>query len=171
MALGATQPTSLLRSGDKEAPSLVFNCLLARSFTILALDAVLCQWDKVLKYRVSKNVTFRMLLHQSTTYQIIIFLIEHTWILKKNIIWPVAVKQHSESHLGLPVQLDPGSTVRYEMMKLCTGCVGHYEAVAVDNWWYWVSRGHLCLLHKVKIETGVTDALQTDKQTLKDRAT
>ena len=59
MALGATQPTSLLKSGDKEAPSLVFNCLLARSFTILALDAVLCQLDKVLKYRVSKKCDFQ----------------------------------------------------------------------------------------------------------------
>ena len=33
-------------------------------------------------------------------------------------------------------QLDPvGSTVRYEMMKLCTGSEwGHYEAVAVGDW-------------------------------------
>ena len=33
-------------------------------------------------------------------------------------------------------KLDPvGSTVRYEMMKLCTGSViGYYEAVAVGNW-------------------------------------
>ena len=48
--------------------------------------------------------------------------------------------------------------------------IGHYEAVAVGNWWYWVSRGHLCLyiLHKVEIWTGVTDASLT---TLKDRAT
>ena len=23
--------------------------------------------------------------------------------------------------------------------------IEHYEAVAVGNWWYWVSRGHLCL--------------------------
>ena len=32
-------------------------------------------------------------------------------------------------------KLDPvGSTVRYEMMKLCTGSdYGHYEAVAVGN--------------------------------------
>ena len=45
--------------------------------------------------------------------------------------------------------------------------------VAVGNWWYWVSRGHLCLyiLHKVEIWTGVTHALRTDGQTLKDRAT
>ena len=55
--------------------------------------------------------------------------------------------------------------------------IGHYEAVAVGNWWYWVSRGHLCLyiLHKVEIWTGVTDAWLTDSlthwQTLKDRAT
>ena len=51
--------------------------------------------------------------------------------------------------------------------------IGHYEAVAVGNWWYWVSRGHLSLyiLHKVGIWTGVTDALRTDWQTLKDRAT
>ena len=48
--------------------------------------------------------------------------------------------------------------------------IGHYEAVAVGNWWYWVSRGHLCLyiLHKVEIWSGVTDALLT---TLKVRAT
>ena len=52
--------------------------------------------------------------------------------------------------------------------------IGHYEAVAVGNWWYWVSRGHSCLyiLHKVEIWTGVTDAWLTDWQTtLKDRAT
>ena len=48
---------------------------------------------------------------------------------------------------------------------------GHYEAVAVGNWWYWFSRGHLCLyiLHKVEIWKGVThpDGLTT----LTDRAT
>ena len=35
--------------------------------------------------------------------------------------------------------------------------IGHYEEVAVDNWWYWVIRGHFCLytLHKVEIWTGV----------------
>ena len=55
--------------------------------------------------------------------------------------------------------------------------IGHYEAVAIGNWWYWVSRGHLCLyiLHKVEIWTGVTNAWLTDSlthwQTLKDRAT
>ena len=49
----------------------------------------------------------------------------------------------------------------------------HYEAVAVGNWGYWVSRGHLCLyiLHKVEIWTGVTEAWRTDGQTLKDSAT
>ena len=43
---------------------------------------------------------------------------------------------------------------------------GHYEAVAVDNWWYWVSRGHSCLyiLQKVEIWTGVTDASLTHSQ-------
>ena len=48
--------------------------------------------------------------------------------------------------------------------------IGHYEAVAVGNWWYWVSKGHSCLyiLHKVEIWTGVTDASLT---TLKDSAT
>ena len=48
--------------------------------------------------------------------------------------------------------------------------IGHYEAVAVGNWWHWVSRGHFCLytLHKVQIWKGVTDARQT---TLEDRAT
>ena len=51
--------------------------------------------------------------------------------------------------------------------------IGHFEAVAVGNWWYWVSRGHLCLyiLNKVEIWSGVTDALQTDSQILKDSAT
>ena len=45
--------------------------------------------------------------------------------------------------------------------------IGHYEAVAVGNWWYWVSRGHSCLyiLQKVEIWTGVTDAWLTDWQT------
>ena len=50
-------------------------------------------------------------------------------------------------------KLDPaGSTVRYEVMKLCTGSVydssgwyftvlSHYDAV---NWCYWVSRGRWC---------------------------
>ena len=39
-----------------------------------------------------------------------------------------------------------GATVSYEMMKLCTeSFTGHHEAVAVGNWRYWVSRGHLCL--------------------------
>ena len=44
--------------------------------------------------------------------------------------------------------------------------VRRYEAVAVGNWWYFVSRGHLCLyiLHKVEIWTGVTDASLTDWQ-------
>ena len=38
--------------------------------------------------------------------------------------------------------------------------IGHYEAVAVVNWWYWVSRGHSCLyiLQKVLIWKGVTHA-------------
>ena len=54
--------------------------------------------------------------------------------------------------------------------------IGLYEAVAEGNWWYWVSRGHLCLciLIKVEIWTGVMDALLThsltDWQTSKDRA-
>ena len=28
--------------------------------------------------------------------------------------------------------------------------IGHYEAIGVGNWWYWVSSGHLCryILHK-----------------------
>ena len=45
--------------------------------------------------------------------------------------------------------------------------IGHYEAVAVGNWWYWVSRGHLCryILHKVEIWTGVTDVWLTDSLT------
>ena len=28
--------------------------------------------------------------------------------------------------------------------------IGHYEAVAVGNWWYWVSRGHLCFYKGVQ---------------------
>ena len=45
--------------------------------------------------------------------------------------------------------------------------IGHYEAVAVGNWWYWVRRGHLCLyiLHKVAIWSGVTDAWLTHSLT------
>ena len=51
--------------------------------------------------------------------------------------------------------------------------IGHYEAVAVGNWWYWVRRGHVCLyiLDKVEIWTCVTDASLTHWQTLKGRAT
>ena len=43
----------------------------------------------------------------------------------------------------------------------------------ICNWWYWVSRGHLCLyiLNKVEIWTGITDTLLTHWQTLKDSAT
>ena len=50
----------------------------------------------------------------------------------------------------------------YEAVYLVS--IGRYEAVAVGNWWYWVSRGHSCLyiLQKVEIWTGVTDAWQTD---------
>ena len=45
--------------------------------------------------------------------------------------------------------------------------IGHYETVAVSNWWYWVSRGHSCLniLQKVEIWTGVTDAWLTHSLT------
>ena len=45
--------------------------------------------------------------------------------------------------------------------------IGHYEAVAVGNWWYWVSRGYLCLyiLHKVEIWSGVTNAVLTHSLT------
>ena len=57
--------------------------------------------------------------------------------------------------------------------------IGHYEAVAIGNWWHWVSRGHLCLYisYKVEIWSDVTDALLTDwltvtnVTTLKDSAT
>ena len=50
--------------------------------------------------------------------------------------------------------------------------IGHYDAVEVGNWLYWVSRGHSCLyiLHKVEIWTGVTHASLTHSQ-MKDRAT
>ena len=45
--------------------------------------------------------------------------------------------------------------------------IGHYEAVAVGNRWYWVDREHLChyILHKVEIWTGVTDAWLTHSLT------
>ena len=50
--------------------------------------------------------------------------------------------------------------------------IGHYEAVAVGNWWYWVSTSTcLYILQKVEIWSDVTDALQTHWQTLEDRAT
>ena len=47
---------------------------------------------------------------------------------------------------------------------VCWVSIGHYEALAVGNWWYWVSRGHSCLyiLHKVEIWKGVTHTWQTD---------
>ena len=50
--------------------------------------------------------------------------------------------------------------------------IGHYEAVAVRNWWYLVSKGHLYLYisNKVEIWTGVTDAFTHSLTTLKDRA-
>ena len=57
---------------------------------------------------------------------------------------------------------------------MCWVSIGYCEALAVGNWWYLVSRGHLCLyiLHKVEIWKGVTHAWQTDwLTTLKDRAT
>ena len=42
--------------------------------------------------------------------------------------------------------------------------IGQYKSVVVCNWWYWVSRGHLCLckLNKVEIWTCVINALLTD---------
>ena len=51
--------------------------------------------------------------------------------------------------------------------------IGHYEAVAVGNWFYWVSRWHFCLyiLNTVEIWTGVTHWLTQWLTTLKDRAT
>ena len=54
-------------------------------------------------------------------------------------------------HTNFYQELDPvGSTVRYKVIKLI--------------WWYWVSRGHLCLyiLRKVKIWKGVMHAWLTD---------
>ena len=49
---------------------------------------------------------------------------------------------------------------------VCWVSIGYCEALAVGNWWYLVSRGHLCLyiLHKVEIWKGVTHAWQTDWQ-------
>ena len=92
-----------------------------------------------------------------TDRQIIIFVIEHAWILKIMIA--------RSSWLNCATLRD------YEAEYWVS--IGHFEAVAVGNWWYWVSRGHLCLyiLHKVEISTDVTDASRTDSQTLKDSAT
>ena len=61
-------------------------------------------------------------------------------ILKKKRFWHERHPLHGKCHF----KLDPvGSTVRYEMIKLCTGVsIGHYEAVAVGNRWCRVSRGH-----------------------------
>ena len=40
-------------------------------------------------------------------------------------------------------KLDPiGSTVRYEMMELCTGSE---KDKIVGTWWYWVSKRRYCL--------------------------
>ena len=48
---------------------------------------------------------------------------------------------------------------------VCWVSIGYCEALAVGNWWYLVSRGHLCLyiLHNEETWTGVTDALRTDR--------
>ena len=47
--------------------------------------------------------------------------------------------------------------------------IRHYEALAIGTWWYWVSRGHLCLYILNKVDVCLTDWL-THWQTLKDRA-
>ena len=85
-----------------------------------------------------------------TDRQIIIFVIEHAWILKIMIA--------RSSWLNCATLRD------YEAEYWVS--IGHFEAVAVGDWWYWVSRGHLCLyiLHKMEIWSGVTDALLTDWQ-------
>ena len=54
--------------------------------------------------------------------------------------------------------------------------IGHYESVAVDNWFYWASRGHLCLLYIERSGDlvcchGFLTHWLTHWQTLKDRAT
>ena len=52
--------------------------------------------------------------------------------------------------------------------------IGHYEAVAVGNWWYRLSRGHLCLYTLNKVEIWILDRYHgclTHWQTLKDSAT
>ena len=42
-------------------------------------------------------------------------------------------------------KLDPvGSTVRYEMMELCTGSE---KDKIVGTWWYWVSKTRYWLIH------------------------
>ena len=78
-----------------------------------------------------------------------------------------------------------GSTVCYEMMKLCTGSVQHsngwylvvlnqYKVVLVNSGWYWVNIGNVCLyILKKWISGQVTLILHrfTDRQTLRERAT
>ena len=77
-----------------------------------------------------------------------------------------AIASYCEAHVGMEM------ITRYSWLY-CTlqddeavywVSIGYYEAVAVGNWWYWVSRGHWCLylLHKVEIWTGVTYAWLTD---------
>ena len=68
------------------------------------------------------------------------------WALRDDEQLPIRVKTEKKLKLKNKRKPDPvGSTVRYEMMKPCTGSViGHYEAAAVGTWWYWVSKGHLC---------------------------
>ena len=82
-----------------------------------------------------------------TDRQIIIFVIEHAWILKIMIA--------RSSWLNCATLRD------YEAEYWVS--IGHFEAVAVGNWWYWVSRGHSCLyiLQKVEIWKGVTHAWLT----------
>ena len=75
-------------------------------------------------------------------------------------------------------QLDPvGLTMRCEMMRLYPGSVKssncRFLVVLGLHRRYWVSLGPICLhiLKIVEIWSGVTNASQTDRETLKDRAT
>ena len=80
-----------------------------------------------------------------------------TWICNNNLSFQYTISRLLTRSSWLNCALRDDETVHWVS-------IGHYEAVAVGNWWYWVSRGHLCLyiLHKVEIWTGVTDAWLTD---------
>ena len=136
-------------------PSRSFSCdhLLTRTpphFALPILTSACNRYHDIFHTKIFSN-------EKITDRQIIIFVIEHAWILKIMIA--------RSSWLNCATLRD------YEAEYWVS--IGHFEAVAVGNWWYWVSRGHLCLyiLHTVEIWTGDTYFWRTDGQTLKDSAT